>query len=178
MRILAASDYRLLYNCMTCQHRNICLNTLFFHIRSTSETVFPAPSALYSYKAIDSAGQAERNSKQIESIHRKITHTSMQLKSLAISAISLQRSLNGVKLTKHSPQYLHHSTHSRGHQLNFEYFPCEQKAWPGGGKLQHCRRDLPFLEQVVMKTLFELFCTPWKQIKLTAHNLQKTDEAF
>lgn len=102
MRILAASDYRLIHNCMTCQHRNICLNTLFFHSRSNSETVFPTPSALYRYKAVDSAGQAERNSKQIESIQRKITHTSTQLGSPAISAFGLQRRLNGVKLTEHS----------------------------------------------------------------------------
>lgn len=32
---------------------------------------------------------------------------------------------------------------------------------------------VPFSEQVVMKTLFVLFCIPWKQIKLTDHNLQK-----
>lgn len=112
VRVFAASDYGLLYNCRTSQQRNNCLNTLFFHTRNTSETVFPIPSALYIYKAIDSAGRAARNSNQIGSIHRKKNFHAAQKPS---NSSSLQRSLNGVKLTKHSPQYLYHFTHSRCH---------------------------------------------------------------
>lgn len=171
VRILVVSDYyRLIHNCMTCQHRNICPNTLFSHTRSTSETVFPTPSAVYSYKGIDSAGQAERNSKQIESIHRKITHTFMQLKSLAISAVSRETWMVSNSPNTHLNTCI---TLPFPEVINSEYFPCQQKAQPGGGKLQHCRRDVPFSEQVVVKTGFELFCTPWKQIKLRAHNFQK-----
>lgn len=99
----------------------------------------------------------------------------MQLQSQAIWAISLQRSLNSAKPTWLSPQYLHHRTKIINSALSIP--PARKKQ---GQELGSCSwgRDGPFPEQVVMKTLSELFSTPWKQIKLTARSLQKTDEAF
>lgn len=101
----------------------------------------------------------------------------MKLESQAVWAISLQRSLSSAKPTWHSPQYLSHCTKIIKLPLSISHVREKQgqqegSCSPAGG------RDGPFPEQVVMKTLSELFSIPWKQIKLTTHNLQKTDEAF
>lgn len=79
----------------TCQYRII----LTFHTKSTSKTVFPIASTLHSLKPYIQQNMLKLT-KWIELIQRKITFTWCNSR-VAVSAIGLQRSLNGIKLTAH-----------------------------------------------------------------------------